>query len=38
MNRLIGFLAHYFTALIHTIKNLFLPKDARVYTGAIPED
>ena len=37
MDNLIGFLFHYISTLIQNVKNLFLPKDERVYTGAIPE-
>lgn len=37
MDKLIGFMFHSLSTLIQNVKNLFLPKDERVYTGAIPE-
>ena len=37
MERLMVFFSHYLSALIQNVKNLFLPKGERVYTGAIPE-
>ena len=37
MEKLFGFLSHYFKTLIQNFKNLFLDKESRVYTGAIPE-
>ena len=38
MERIFSFMEHYIKTLIQNIKNLFLEKSARVYTGAIPEN
>lgn len=37
MEKIISYLSFYINALIQNIKNLFLDKESRVYTGAIPE-
>ena len=37
MERICHFIEHYVKTLIQNIKNLFLDKGSRVYTGAIPE-
>jgi len=31
------FLAHFINTLIQNVRNLFLDKQSKVYTGAIPE-
>lgn len=37
MENIINFISHFINTLIQNIKNLFLDKNSRVYTGAIPE-